>query len=282
MAAIETGAELTAWTPEQIEQIEHAATLLGEEVGVHVKLDTGMARFGAKTAEEALTALDAVASSDVLRASGVWTHFATADEPDDEYFPLQLRRFSEFAAEAKRRHKGVLAHAANSAAVLRDPAAHFDFVRCGIAIYGLDPFHEDAAARDLRPALSLRSYVASVRPLAKGESAGYGRRFVSDRDTLLATVPIGYGDGWRRALTNRADVLIAGRRLPQRGTVSMDSITVDLGPESDIQVGAPVVLIGEDGAERITAEQVAGACDTINYEITCGLTARTVRSYDGP
>lgn len=282
MAAIETGAELTAWDLVQIEQIEHAATLLGAEVGVHVKLDTGMARFGAKTDGQALAALDAVASSDALRASGVWTHFATADEPGDDYFPAQLRRFTEFAAEAKRRHPGVLAHAANSAAVLRDPAAHFDFVRCGIAIYGLDPFHEDAAARELRPALSLRSYVASVRPLAKGESAGYGRRFVSERDTLLATVPIGYGDGWRRALTNRAEVLIAGRRLPQRGTVSMDSITVDLGPDSDVLAGAPVVLIGEDGAERITTEQVARACDTINYEITCGLTARTVRSYDGP
>lgn len=310
IAAIQTGAELTAWSVEQIKQIEHAAVLLGVTVGIHVKLDTGMSRFGAKTLEQALAALDAAAASDVLQPAGVWTHFATADElsdeltgeragewaggladnqvqrPDnqrgDDYFAQQLARFGEFVTQAKRRHPGVLAHAANSAAVLREPESHFDFVRCGIAIYGLDPFHADAASRELRPALSLRSYVASIRPLAAGESASYGRRFVTDRDTLLATVPIGYGDGWRRALTNNADVLIGGRRLPQRGTVSMDSITVDLGPESDVCVGAPVTLIGEDGAERITTEDVARDCGTINYEITCGLTARTVRSYDGP
>ncbi|MBK5231243.1 MAG: alanine racemase, partial [Thermoleophilia bacterium] len=282
VAAIETGAELTAWNEAQLEQIEHAAIVLGRDVGIHVKLDTGMSRFGAKTAAEALAALDAAARSTSLYPAGVWTHFATADEPDDEYFGHQLARFSEFAAEAKRRHPAVLAHAANSAATLREPASHFDFVRCGIAIYGLDPFHEDAAARDLRAALSLRSYVASVRPLAAGESAGYGRRFIAERDTLLATVPIGYGDGWRRSLTNNADALIGGRRLRQRGTVSMDSITVDLGPDSDVRVGAPVTLIGVDGGERITTEEVARRCGTINYEITCGLTARTVRRYDGP
>lgn len=282
IAAIQTGAELSAWSVAQIEQIEQAAIVLGREVGVHVKLDTGMSRFGAKTADEALSALDAAARSTSLYPAGVWTHFATADEPGEDFFGQQLARFGEFAAEAKRRHPAVLVHAANSAATLCEPASHFDFVRCGIAIYGLDPFQEDAAARDLRAALSLRSYVASVRPLAAGESAGYGRRFIAERDTWLATVPIGYGDGWRRALSNNADVLIGGRRLSQRGTVSMDSITVDLGPDSDVRVGAPVTLIGEDGGERITVEEVARRAGTINYEITCGLTPRTVRGYVGP
>lgn len=280
LAAIQTGADLTAWSPQQIEEIEHAAVILGQSVGIHVKLDTGMGRFGAKTEVEALAALEAAAASEMLRPVGVWTHFATADEPGDDYFPLQLARFSEFVSEAKQRCPSVVAHAANSAATLRDQGSHFDMVRCGVAIYGLDPFHEDAVARELRPALSLHSYVASVRPLAKGESVGYGRRFVAERDTKIATVPIGYGDGWRRALTNNADVLIGGRRYPQRGTVSMDSITVELGVSDNVQPGAPVTLIGDDDGARITAEEVARRGGTINYEITCGLTSRTVRSYE--
>jgi alanine racemase len=150
-------------------------------------------------------------------------------------------------------------------------------VRCGVAIYGLDPFQQDAAAEGLVPALSLESWVASVKRFAPGDSAGYGRRWTAERETLVAVLPIGYGDGWRRALTNRCDVLIGGRRYPQVGTVSMDNVTVDLGPESDVRVGEPAVLIGEQGAERIPCEEVAAHIDTINYEITCGLSARVPR-----
>lgn len=279
-AAVATGAELTAWNEAQIADIGKAAAAAGCTVKVHVKLDTGMGRFGAKTEREAHAALDAAAATAAVEPAGVWTHFATADEPDDDFFGAQLARFTAFAGEARSRHAGLLAHAANSAATLREPAAHFDFVRCGIAIYGLDPFNEDAVARELTPALSLHSYVASVRPLAAGESVGYGRRFTAERDTLIATVPIGYGDGWRRALTNNADVLIGGSRLPQRGTVSMDSVMVDLGAGSAVQAGDAVTLIGADGADRISTEEVAHRCGTINYEITCGLTPRTRRSYD--
>lgn len=281
-AAVETGAQLTVWRPEQVHEIHSAAILLGREVAVHVKLDTGMSRFGAKTADEALAALDAAAATETIEPVGVWTHFATADEPGDSFFGQQLERFTEFAAEAKSRHPGVLAHAANSAATLRDRGAHFDFVRCGIAVYGLDPFQGDAVATGLTPALSLHSYVASIRPLAAGESVGYGRRFVAASDTLVATIPIGYGDGWRRALSNESEVLIGGRRYRQCGTVSMDSIGVDLDGDASVLPGAPVTLIGEDGEQRITAENVAARIGTINYEVTCGLTARTIRSYDRP
>ena len=152
-------------------------------------------------------------------------------------------------------------------------------MRAGIAIYGLDPFGGDAIARGLTPALSLHSYVASVREVGAGESVGYGRRFIAESDTRIATIPIGYGDGWRRILTNNSDVLIAGRRYPQRGTVSMDSIMVELGEGSTIDPGTPVVLIGRDGDESISTEEVAERAQTINYEITCGLTARTARDY---
>src|ERR687894_1828616 len=131
------------------------------------------------------------------------------------------------------------AHAANSPATLRDAASHFDMVRCGVAVYGLDPFQEDAALRDLEAALALESYVAAVRRFEPGESAGYGRRWSAREPTSVATLPIGYGDGWRRALTNNSDVLIRGRRHPLVGTVSMDNVTVELGPDTDVVVGDP-------------------------------------------
>lgn len=279
VAAAQTGAELTVWSPGQVESAARAAALLDIEIGLHVKFDSGMGRFGARTAEEALSAIEAATETAGVRPIAVWTHFATADENGDDYFPEQLARFAAFVVQARERDPELLAHAANSAALLRETASHFDFARAGIAIYGLDPFGGDARATGLTPALSLHSYVASVREVAQGESVGYGRRFIADRDTRVATVPIGYGDGWRRILTNNSDVLIGGVRYPQRGTVSMDSITIDIGPESTIDPGTPVTLIGTDGGESITTEEVAERAQTINYEITCGLTARTARDY---
>jgi len=209
-------------------------------------------------------------------------HFATADERDDDgFFEQQLAAFSDWAQAVKQARPELLVHAANSAAVLRDPAAHFDMVRCGIAVYGMDPFGEDPAARALDPALELSSYVAEVKACRAGESAGYGRRFIAARDTQLGVIPIGYGDGFRRGLSNNAEVLIGGRRHPVVGTVSMDNITVDLGADPAVARlrGEPAILIGSHEGERITAEEVARRLDTINYEVTCALTPRVPRAY---
>jgi len=173
----------------------------------------------------------------------------------------------------------VVVHAANCAATYRDPAAHFDMVRCGIGVYGLDPLGEDPAARGLEPALTLESYVAAVKRFEPGESAGYGRTWKAERPTWVGTVPIGYGDGWRRSLSNNCDVLVRGRRYPLVGTVSMDNITIDLGPDTGVQPGEPVVLIGAQGPERIGAEEVAKRLGTINYEVTCGLSPRVRRQW---
>jgi alanine racemase len=158
-------------------------------------------------------------------------------------------------------------------------------VRCGVAIYGLDPFGADPAAEGLEPALELRSYVADVKAFPAGTSAGYGRRWSAPADTTVGVLPIGYGDGVRRGLTNDAEVLIGGDRLPLVGTVSMDNITVDLGPEPAVSTGDDAVLIGAMGEERILAEEWARSLGTINYEITCGISARVPRSYvrsEGP
>jgi alanine racemase len=207
------------------------------------------------------------------------THFATADERGDAFFGEQLARFEAWARPLREAHPEIVLHAANSAATLRDAASHFDLVRTGVAIYGLDPFGEDPVARDLEPALELRSYVAAVKPMAAGDSAGYGRRFVAASATNVATVPIGYGDGVRRGLTNNADVLLGGVRRALVGTVSMDNVTIEVGSPAAAAVGDAAVLIGAQGGERITAEEVAQRLGTINYEVTCGLLARVPRAY---
>ena len=278
-AAIESPADIVAWEPEFAHAVARAADANGVTARVHVKLDSGMGRLGTKDPEQALAVAQIVDEAEHLQLVGLMTHFATADEQGDDYFGRQLTLFTEFADRFRERYPDVIVHAANSPATFRERAAQFDMVRSGVAIYGLDPFQEDPALRELEPALSLRSWVAAVRPFEGGESAGYGRAWHAERPTSVGTIPIGYGDGYRRGFTNNADVLIGGRRYPVVGRVSMDNITVDLGPDTDIEPGAPVTLIGRDGDERITAEELARHVDTINYDITCGLLPRVRRHW---
>jgi alanine racemase len=216
-----------------------------------------------------------------LALAGFMTHFATADEAGSDFFEEQLARFAPVADRIKDVHPECVVHAANSAAVFRDPAAHYDMARCGIAIYGLDPFHEDPSNRGLDPALVLESYVADVKPVTAGESVGYGRTWRAERDTLVAVLPIGYGDGYRRGLSNNSEVIIRERRHPLVGTISMDNVTVDVGPDTGVQQGDVATLIGENGNERILVEDLARRVGTINYEITCGIAPRVPRVYDG-
>jgi alanine racemase len=259
--ALDARADIVAWREDFVATLPAGAR-------VHVKLDTGMGRLGTRDPDEASRVVAALGD----RCAGLMTHFATADEDDQAFVDAQLAAFQAWRA----RHPGLLAHAANSAAAIRRPDARLDMVRCGIAIYGMDPFHRDPAVHGLAPALELVSYVAEVKRCEPGQSAGYGRRFVADRPTWLGTIPVGYGDGYRRALTNNADVLIDGRRFPVAGTVSMDNITVDLGSDPPAR-GAEAVLIGERGGERVLAEDLAARVGTINYEITCGISARVPR-----
>ncbi len=268
-------ADVVVWNEQQVRAVADAGG-----GAVHVKLDSGMGRLGTRSVEVASRVLALARATDGVEPVGLMTHFATADEADDDgFFAGQLDIFSRWAAEEKARQPELIAHAANSAATLRDPRSHFDMVRCGVAIYGLDPFGVDPIERGLTPALTLTSYVADVKLCRAGESAGYGRRFVAERDTWLGVLPIGYGDGWRRGLSNNAEALIDGARYPLVGTVSMDNVTIDLGADAGARrmLGRPAVLIGDDGDERITAEEVARRLDTINYEITCGLTPRVPR-----
>jgi alanine racemase len=278
--ALSARAEVTAWDAGFVEVLARAAANQAEPTRVHVKLDTGLGRLGTRDPELAVAAAQAVqAASPALELAGAMTHFATADE-DLEFVAEQLRTFAPFVERLRAMSPDLIAHAANSAATLRVPESHLDMVRCGIALYGCDPMNEDPLPLGLEPALSLSSYVAAVKQAEPGQSAGYGRRFIARRPTWLGTIPIGYGDGVSRALSNNCDVLIAGHRFPLVGTVSMDNITVDLGSTPAVAVGDPAVLIGCDGSERQTAEQIARREGTISYEVLCGITCRVPRRYN--
>lgn len=275
--AISAGAELAVWRGDFKRLLADRARAHGHAARVHVKYDSGMGRLGNPDPREVLELVRACAEDPDLELAGIWTHLATADELDSDYFDEQLDRFEEVAAAVKSDHPEVLAHAANSAAVLRARSSHYDMARCGVAIYGLDPFQRDPAEQNLEPALALHSYVADVKRFPAGVSAGYGRRWKAPVETWVGVIPLGYGDGVRRALTNNAEVLVGGRRHPLVGTVSMDNITIDLGPETDVRPGDEAVLIGRQGEEQILAEEVAARLETINYEVTCAISPRVPR-----
>lgn len=276
-AALAAGSEVALWREGFRRLAAARGSAQGRPVRVHVKFDSGMGRLGTTDQGEVLALARACAADPMLELAGIWTHFATADEPDSGFFDEQLRRFEAVVAAVKAEFPGVIAHAANSAAVFREPRAHFDMARCGIAVYGLDPFQGDPAERGLEPALSLHSYIADVKRFPAGAGAGYGRTWRAPVDTWVGVLPLGYGDGIRRGLSNNAEVLVRGCRRPLVGTVSMDNLTIDLGPETEIEPGDEAVLIGTQGEEAIRAEELAARLGTINYEITCGLSARVPR-----
>jgi alanine racemase len=271
------GSEVAVWREGFRRLLADRARAQGRPARLHVKYDSGMGRLGNPDTEEVLALARACDADPDLELAGIWTHFATADEPDSAFFDEQLGRFETLAAAVKAEFPSAIAHAANSAAVFREPRSHFDMARCGVAVYGLDPFQTDPAERGLKPALSLRSYVADVKRFAPGASAGYGQRWRAPEETWVGIVPLGYGDGVRRGLSNNAEVLVGGRRKPLVGTVSMDNITIDLGPETEVEPGAEAVLIGAQGDDAILAEEVAARLDTINYEVTCEISSRVPR-----
>jgi alanine racemase len=281
--ALAARAEVVAWSEPFVAALTAAAAahrLSVSPIRVHVKLDSGMGRLGTRILDDAYgVATRVLEAAPELTLAGAMTHFATSDG-DLEFVRTQLRAFAPFVT-AMRELGGsdIVVHAANSAATLRCPESHFDMVRCGIAIYGCDPMNDDPGPLELEPALELSSYIAAVKRAGVGDSAGYGRTFIADRETWLATLPIGYADGIRRGLSNNCDVLIGGRRYPLVGTVSMDNITVDLGAEPAVQTLEVATIIGRDGGERQSAEDVARRLSTINYEVVCAISGRVPREY---
>ena len=269
------------FTVASVSGVRALAAAPGPARAVHLKVDTGMHRMGAVP-----TQLDAVtealrAAGDRLRLEGVWTHFAVADAPDDPFTAEQMARLDEALARLRRSglSTGVV-HAANSAGLLAHPDARRDLVRAGIAVYGVPPSPELEGSIELEPALELVSRVTAVRTVAPGETVSYGRHWRAGEPTRVATVAIGYADGVRRDSGSAGvEVLVRGRRCPIVGAVTMDQLMVALTPESagEVTVGDEVVLIGRQGADEITATEIAARLGTIAYEILTSISARVPR-----
>jgi alanine racemase len=259
--------------------LSRAATLAQHPVRFHLKVDSGMNRIGVK-AEEAPDFVESLRGLPGLEMEGMFTHFATADVPGDWEFERQLERFEEAVSEMRARgmDPGIV-HAANSPATILHPETHFDMVRCGIAIYGLHPSPETAAKVELRPAMSVKAKVSRVRRLAMGEGVSYGFTWHAPSPTTVATLPVGYADGYRRGLSNKSRVLIGGVACRQVGRVCMDQFMVEVPRRAEVRAGDEAVLVGAQGSERVTLDEHADACDTINYEIACGFGMRLERRY---
>jgi alanine racemase len=255
------------------------ASATGRPSTVHVKVDTGMGRLGFKPEDTA----DIIAGAQAIpgvTVEGIFAHFAAADIPGEDAFSReQVSIFRSLVNELEANGiRPPIAHIANSAGTLRFPDSHFDMVRCGIMTYGLIPCPDSSRYLALEPVLSWRSVISAVRTVAAGTSVSYGRTYVTERETRLATIPVGYSHGYRRKLSNRGRVLIRGISAPVVGRVCMDQFVADVTAIPDASPGDSVTLIGSDGAERITTEELAGYCDTINYEIASGISGRVART----
>jgi len=272
------GLDATVYDLSAARALSDAAVSSSSSARIHLKVDTGMRRVGCEP-EEAASLAAAIAALPAVRLAGVYSHFATADADDLGFAHEQLARFGTALAaiEAAGVDPGVR-HMANSAAALRMPEAGLDMVRLGIAMYGQKPSADRAWEVELAPAMSLRTRVSMVKDVAAGESVSYGRRFYTSRKSRIATLPLGYADGWPRSLSGRASVLVRGTRAPIVGSVCMDQCMIDVTDIPGVSRGDEVLLFG--GAE-LPADEIAAALGTINYEVTCMVGKRVPRVYLG-
>ena len=270
----------TIYSRSKAEAISEVATKAGRVVDVHITVDTGMHRYGvlSEGLPELVGAVDALSGVEV---TGLWSHFSVSDEPGNPYTKQQYERFVDVIESLGERSNGLLKHLSNSAGLLAFPEAQFDMVRAGIAVYGISPSRELEDPLPLEPALEFKSRVGLVKRLRPGEPVSYGQRYVTESHTTVATIPCGYADGLRRSLSDRADVLINGRRYRISGTITMDHFMVDVGND-DVDIGDEVVVIGRQGSEEVTAQELADLLDTIPYEIVCGINQYVPKIYLGP
>jgi alanine racemase len=251
-------------------QVTEAARKLGKKAVCHIKLESGMGRIGARR-PSVVKIYDELSSSGDVSVAGLYTHLSSADS-DPDYTGQQLAIFSETAAELDARGaRGLTLHAANSAATMNFPVSRMDMVRCGIAAYGL--------AEGFEPAMSLKTRIVFIKNVREGAYISYNKSFRADRGMKIATIPAGYGDGYLRRFSNKADVLIGGRRCRVLGNVTMDMTMVDVTGVKDASVGSEAVLLGRQGSEEITAQELADLAGTITYEIVTLVTSRVPRVY---
>lgn len=246
---------------------------------IHVKIDSGMHRLGLLP-EEAIPYLSTIQNYKYIKLEGVFTHFATSDEKTLDFANVQLQAFTKFLASLKKHHIHVpIIHAANSAAAMRIPESHFDLVRPGNILYGMAPSGDFQSPFVPRPVMSLKTNIVQIRTIEEGETVGYGRTFMASSPTRVAAIPVGYADGFRRS-PNWGSVLIRGQFAPLLGRVSMDQSSIDITQVHQAAVGDEVVLLGSQGTNLITVDDIAKKLGTINYEVTTALAARVSREYN--
>ena len=269
--------DLTASSIDKLNAIDAIAAKLGKKARIHIKIDTGMRRIGVRP-ESAKALIEAALRAQHCSLVGVFTHYANADVADVALTQEQLTVFKSCVQDLKRAHPEVMLHTANSAGMLLGSENHLDMVRPGLALYGITPAPHLAGRLNLKPALSLHSQLVFFKVVKSGQGVSYGHTWHAAQDTRVVTVPIGYGDGYQRALSNKTHVLIRGKRYPNVGTICMDQMMVDVGQDSAYN-GDIVTVIGREGVEEITVNELAEKAGTIPYEIFTGLNLRLPRRY---
>ncbi|MDR0724039.1 MAG: alanine racemase [Endomicrobium sp.] len=256
--------------------LENLTIKLKKKINFHLQIDTGMGRIGALP-EATYTLLNKISKNPQLNMVGMYTHFAVADT-DSDFTKLQLGTFSKIVRYA-RQDLGLkfITHAANSAALFKNKRTHFDMVRPGISLYGLNPFKHCESILKLKPVLSWKTRITFLKKVPSGFCVSYGRTFVTNKASVIATIPVGYADGYSRLLSNKSDVLIRGKRCPVIGRITMDMTIVDVTGVKGVSLGDEVVLIGLQGKEQIKVDELAKIQDTINYEIVCSISSRVAR-----
>ncbi|MFQ5707497.1 MAG: alanine racemase [bacterium] len=271
--------ELTLYDYDRAVALANRAADLSRPARVHIKVDTGMGRVGVAW-DKAAEFVQTVSELKSIEMAGIYTHFASSDSGDKTFAETQLRRFQAVLGQLEANDIHIpLRHLANSGAVLDLPNSYYDMVRPGVMLYGYYPSPGTSKSVALKPAMAIKSRVIFLKQVPAGAPISYGLTFKADQNTTIATVPIGYGDGYNRLLSNSGQVLIRGRRFPVVGRVCMDQIMVEVGNNSTVEVGDEVVLLGRQGHEEISIYELCAKLNTIPYEITCGISQRLERRF---
>lgn len=276
---LEYNLEATVFDEAGLYNLTQSARRSGKKAVVHVKVDTGMNRMGINW-QQAPEFVEKVYNIPEIQVQGLYTHFANSDSLDKSFAILQLQRFKQVIARLEEMGIHVpLKHAANSGAILDLPDTYFDIVRPGILLYGYYPAVDMVKSMNLKPAMTFKTRVLYIKEIERGESVSYDRTFIADKKTLVASLPVGYGDGYNRLLSNNGQVLVGGKRYPIIGRVCMDLIMIDLLDNRDIKVGDEVILMGTQGGETISAVELADKSMTVPYEVLCYISERVQRVY---
>lgn len=276
---IQNNLEVTIFEKSGLENIIKAATITRKKVTAHIKIDTGMGRVGVAW-QDAVNFVKLVLNSKWVNIKGIYTHFANSDHLDKSFALLQLARFNNILEELNREGIQIpIRHAANSGAILDLPESYFNLVRPGITIYGYRPSDTTTESLNLKPAMQLKSHVLFLKDILKGDSISYDRTYIAPHPTRVATIPVGYADGYNRLLSNGGIVLINGKEYPIIGRITMDLLMVDIGENSNINIGDKVVLLGTQQKKEISIFSLCKKLGTIPYEIMCSISNRVPRTY---